>query len=96
MTGLILCPELSSGFLLGEELRVLPQSSLFIYFTLNNLLCSSGWFMHIFKFATRAIKMQTRGFSGAPSAEGPDLIPGWLTRSHMPQLRPRAAMYMNQ
>ena len=52
--------------------------------------------MHIFKFATRAIKMQTRGFSGAPSAEGPDLIPGWLTRSHMPQLRPRAAMYMNQ
>ena len=95
-TGLILYPELSSGFLWGEELRDLPQSSLFMYFTLSNLLCSSGWFMHIFKFATRAIKMQTRAFSGAPSADGPDLIPGWLTRSRMPQLRPRAAKYMNQ
>ena len=29
----------------------------------------------------------SRGSDSAPNAGGPDLIPGWGTRFHMPQLR---------
>lgn len=57
-----ICPELSSGFLLVEDLRSHDSlnSSHFFYTQQPPLFRALGWLMHIFEFATCAIKTQTK------------------------------------